>query len=142
MVMSEWLARTIRLQSTGAAGPPADVDRGDGGVLGPAADGPEAAPPEIELARTVLRGVADAPPAPGPGGTASRAASHDGLCFTTEDLDVLFCGGRGLDFLGVSELDRSSLNIGAAATVSIIQRPRGRPREVAVRGNQGIKADG
>ena len=80
-----------------------------------------------------------------PGATLGRPASvpldPDSLFVANAELDFAFCGVRGLDFLGSIALDRNSLNISADETVNIIQHPRGRPKEVALRDNRVVKAD-
>ena len=65
----------------------------------------------------------------------------DTLFVTNAELDFTFCAVTGLDFLGSIALDRNSLNIGPSETVNIIQHPRGRPKEVAIKDNHVIKAD-
>ena len=81
-----------------------------------------------------------------PGVTAERPASvpldPDALFVTNAELDFTFCGVRGLEYLGSIALDRNSRNIAAREAVSIIQHPRGRPKEVALRDNLVVKADG
>jgi Trypsin-like peptidase domain len=81
-----------------------------------------------------------------PGTPAGRPMSvpldPDALFVTNAELDFTFCGVRGLDFLGSIALDRNSRNITASETVNIIQHPRGRPKEVALRDNRVVKADG
>jgi hypothetical protein len=81
-----------------------------------------------------------------PGTAAGRPVSvpldPDGLFVTNAELDFTFCGVRGLDFLGSITLDRDSRNIAVQETVNIIQHPRGRPKEVALRDNRVVKADG
>ena len=80
-----------------------------------------------------------------PGATLGRPASvpldPDGLFVSNAELDFTFCGVRGLDFLGSIALDRDSLNIGPSETVNIIQHPRGRPKEVAIKDNHVVRAD-
>ncbi len=80
-----------------------------------------------------------------PGATLGRPASvpldPDTLFVANAELDFAFCGVRGLDFLGSIALDRNSLNIIRDETVNIIQHPRGRPKEVALRDNRVVKAD-
>lgn len=83
-----------------------------------------------------------APPGSTPGRPASVPLDPEALFVTNADLDFTFCGVRGLDFLGSIALDRNSLNIGALETVNIIQHPRGRPKEVALRNNRVVKVDG
>ncbi len=80
-----------------------------------------------------------------PGASLGRPASvpldPDTLFVTNADLDFTFCAVQGLDFLGSIALDRNSLNIGPSETVNIIQHPRGRPKEVAIKDNRVVKAD-
>ena len=83
-----------------------------------------------------------APPGSAPGRPASVPLDPDSLFVTNAELDFTFCGVRGLDFLGSIALDRSSRNVAAAETVNIIQHPRGRPKEVALRDNRVVKVDG
>ena len=91
---------------------------------------------------TALANFEDAPPGTAPGRPASVPLDPDGLFVTNAELDFTFCGVRGLDFLGSIALDRNSRNIEASETVNIIQHPRGRPKEVALRDNRVVKADG
>jgi Trypsin-like peptidase domain len=60
---------------------------------------------------------------------------------TNADLDFTFCGVRGLEFLGVVPLDRERMHIAAGETVTIIQHPRGRPKEISLRDNRVVRAD-
>ena len=83
-----------------------------------------------------------APPGASPGRPASVPLDPDSLFVTNAELDFTFCGVRGLDFLGSIELNRDSRNIAQSETVNIIQHPRGRPKEVALRDNRVVKADG
>ncbi len=82
-----------------------------------------------------------APPGASLGRPASVPLDPDGLFVTNAELDFTFCAVKGLDFLGSVALDRNSLNIGPNETVNIIQHPRGRPKEVAIKDNHVIKAD-
>ena len=90
----------------------------------------------------VLANFEAAPPGTTPGRPASVPLDPDGLFVTNAGLDFTFCGVRGLDFLGSITLDRNSRNILASETVNIIQHPRGRPKEVALRDNRVVKVDG
>ncbi|WP_435018129.1 trypsin-like serine peptidase [Tundrisphaera sp. TA3] len=83
-----------------------------------------------------------APPGPSLGRPTSVPLDPEALFVTNSDLDFTFCGVRGLDALGTIRLDRNSQNISTNETVNIIQHPRGRPKEVALRDNRVIKADG
>jgi Trypsin-like peptidase domain len=89
----------------------------------------------------VLANYEAAPADAAPGRPASVPLDPDALFVTNAELDFTFCGVRGLDFLGSIALDRNSLNIAASETVYIIQHPRGRPKEVALRDNRVVKAD-
>jgi endonuclease G len=60
---------------------------------------------------------------------------------TNAELDFTFCGVRGLEFLGVVPLDRERMHIAAAETVTIIQHPAGRPKEISLRDNRVVRAD-
>ena len=82
-----------------------------------------------------------APPGSSLGRPASVPLDPDTLFVTNAELDFTFCAVTGLDFLGSIALDRNSLNIGPSETVNIIQHPRGRPKEVAIKDNHVIKAD-
>ena len=82
-----------------------------------------------------------APPGASLGRPASVPLDPDTLFVTNAELDFTFCAVTGLDFLGSIALDRNSLNIGPSETVNIIQHPRGRPKEVAIKDNHVIKAD-
>jgi Trypsin-like peptidase domain len=87
--------------------------------------------------------------APAPGTPAAAAIRHvevtlkpDRLFVTEVDLDFTFCGVAGLEGREAIVLDRSLSGIGPWEVVNIIQHPRGRPKEVALRNNQVVKADG
>ncbi|WP_435008583.1 trypsin-like serine peptidase [Tundrisphaera lichenicola] len=80
-------------------------------------------------------------PGAAPGRPASVSLDPDSLFVTNAELDFTFCGVQGLEFLGSIGLDRNSLNIGPTETVNIIQHPRGRPKEVALRDNRVVKVD-
>ena len=90
----------------------------------------------------VLANFEAAPPGTSPGRPASVPLDPEALFVTNAELDFTFCGVRGLDFLGSIALDRNSRNISPSETVNIIQHPRGRPKEVALRDNRVVKADG
>ena len=98
--------------------------------------------PATAASAIALANFEAAPPGTSPGRPASVPLDPDSLFVTNADLDFTFCGVRGLDFLGSISLDRNSLNIAASETVNIIQHPRGRPKEVALRDNRVVKADG
>ena len=100
--------------------------------------------PDVESAglTIALANFEAAPPGTTPGRPASVPLDPDTLFVTNAELDFTFCGVRGLDFLGAIALDRNSRNIAASETVNIIQHPRGRPKEVALRDNRVVKADG
>ena len=100
---------------------------------------PDAAAAALTIA---LANFEAAPPGTMPGRPASVPLDPDALFVTNAELDFTFCGVRGLDFLGSIALDRNSRNIAASETVNIIQHPRGRPKEVALRDNRVVKADG
>ena len=89
----------------------------------------------------VLANFEAAPPGTTPGRPASVPLDPESMFVTNTELDFTFCGVRGLDFLGSIALDRNSRNIAASETVNIIQHPRGRPKEVALRDNRVVKAD-
>lgn len=88
----------------------------------------EADPPEVESVRR--RQPIEAAIAP------------DILFVSEPELDFTFCGVLGLETLGTITLDRSDSGPGPSEVVNIIQHPRGRPKEVALRDNQVVKADG
>jgi V8-like Glu-specific endopeptidase len=90
---------------------------------------------------TVLANFEAAPPGAPLGRPASVPLDPDSLFVTNAELDFTFCGVRGLDFLGWIALDRNSLGVEASESVNIIQHPRGRPKEVALRDNRVVKAD-
>ena len=100
---------------------------------------PDAASANLTIA---LANFEAAPPGTTPGRPASVPLDPDSMFVTNADLDFTFCGIGGLDFLGSITLDRNSRNISATETVNIIQHPRGRPKEVALRDNRVVKADG
>jgi hypothetical protein len=81
-----------------------------------------------------------------PNDAAGRAAVSQidptSLFVTNADLDFTFCGVQGLDFLGAVPLDRERMHVEADQTVTIIQHPRGRPKEIALRENRVVHADG
>jgi V8-like Glu-specific endopeptidase len=89
----------------------------------------------------VLANYEAAHPGTTPGKPASVPLDPNSLFVTNSELDFTFCGVQGLDFLGAIPLDRNSLNIAASETVNIIQHPRGRPKEVALRDNQVVQSD-
>jgi len=99
--------------------------------------------PDVEAAGAAIA-LANFEAAP-PGSASVRPASvpldPDALFVANAELDFTFCAVRGLDLLGSIGLDRNSLNVGEDETVNIIQHPRGRPKEVALRDNRVIKAD-
>ena len=97
--------------------------------------------PETAGSAIVLANYEAASPGTAPGRPASVPLDPDSLFVTNAELDFTFCGVRGLDFLGSIKLDRDSTNISASETVNIIQHPRGRPKEVALRDNRVVKAD-
>ena len=98
--------------------------------------------PSTAALAIVLANFEAAPPGTAPGRPSSVPLDPEGLFVTNAELDFSFCGVRGLDFLGSIALDRNSRNIAASEAVSIIQHPRGRPKEVALRDNRVVKADG
>jgi hypothetical protein len=63
------------------------------------------------------------------------------LFVTNPELDVTFCGVAGLAYLGHIPLDRDSRTITRGEPVSIIQHPRGRPKEIALRDNRVNRID-
>ena len=82
------------------------------------------------------------PPDDPSGRPAASPLDPDALFVTNADLDFTFCGVAGLDFLGAIPLDRERMHVAVDETVTIIQHPRGRPKEVALRENRVIYADG
>ena len=98
--------------------------------------------PASASSATVHANYEAAPPGPSMGRPTSVPLDPDALFVTNAELDFTFCGVRGLDSLGTIPLDRNSQNIASNETVNIIQHPRGRPKEVALRDNRVIKADG
>jgi len=97
--------------------------------------------PAAAATAITLANYETAPPGAPMGRPASVPLDPDSLFVTNAELDFTFCAVRGLDFLGSVTLDRNSLNIGPSETVNIIQHPRGRPKEVAIKDNHVIKAD-
>ncbi len=63
------------------------------------------------------------------------------LFVTESGLDFTFCGVKGLEALGAIVLERDSRRVDASDPVNIIQHPRGRPKQVALRDNHVVKAD-
>ena len=100
---------------------------------------PDAATASLTI---VLANFEAAAPGTSPGRTASVPLDPDALFVANAELDFAFCGVRGLDFLGSIALDRNSRNVAPSETVNIIQHPRGRPKEVALRDNRVVRADG
>jgi V8-like Glu-specific endopeptidase len=92
-------------------------------------------------ATIALANFETASPGVAPGRPASVPLDPDSLFVTNAELDFTFCGVQGLDFLGTIPLDRNSPNVEALETVNIIQHPRGRPKEVALRDNRVVKID-
>ena len=66
----------------------------------------------------------------------------DSLFVTDAELDFTFCGVNGLAYLGSIPLDRERMDVASGETVTIIQHPRGRPKEVALRDNRVVSANG
>jgi len=97
--------------------------------------------PATAASAITLANYENAPPGASLGRPASVPLDPDGLFVTNAELDFTFCAVKGLDFLGSVALDRNSLNIGPDENVNIIQHPRGRPKEVAIKDNHVIKAD-
>ena len=85
----------------------------------------------------------EASPPDDPAGRPTATTLDPAALFVTDaDLDFTFCGVVGLDFLGVIPLDRERMHVAVDETVTIIQHPRGRPKEVALRENRVVRADG
>ena len=82
------------------------------------------------------------PPGDSAGREAARPLDPAALFVTNADLDFTFCGVAGLEFLGIVPLDRERMHIAVDETVTIIQHPRGRPKEIALRENRVVRADG
>lgn len=80
----------------------------------------------------------DAPHAP----PVEVALAPSRLFVTEAELDFTFCGVEEIAGLGAIPLDRADSAPAPADVVNIIQHPRGRPKEVAIRDNQVIKSDG
>lgn len=100
--------------------------------------------PDIASAATATAyaNYESAPPSPNLGRPVSVPLDPESLFLGNAELDFTFCGVRGLDALGTIPLDRTSQNIATTEMVNIIQHPRGRPKEVAIRDNRVVKADG
>lgn len=82
-------------------------------------------------------------PANDPAGRSAVSPLDPGLLYIADaELDFTFCGIRGLDFLGAVPLDRERMHVAVGETVTIVQHPRGRPKEVALRDNRVVQADG
>ncbi len=99
-------------------------------------DGPTAA------ASVALANYEVSPPNDPAGRAATATLDPSALFVTNADLDFTFCGVAGLDFLGAIPLDRERMHVAVDETVTIIQHPRGRPKEVALRENRVVRADG
>ena len=99
-------------------------------------DGPTAA------ASVALANYEVSPPNDPAGRSAAATLDPAALFVTNADLDFTFCGVTGLDFLGAIPLDRERMHVAVDETVTIIQHPRGRPKEVALRENRVVRADG
>ena len=76
------------------------------------------------------------------GREAAAPLDPSAMFVTNADLDFTFCGVAGLDFLGAVPLDRERMHVAVDETVTIIQHPRGRPKEIALRENRVVRADG
>jgi hypothetical protein len=63
------------------------------------------------------------------------------LFLTDAELDFTFCGVSGLGHLGWIQLDRDALTIPEREAVTIIQHPRGRMKEIALRDNRVEKSN-
>ncbi len=99
-------------------------------------DGPTAAS-SMALANYELSPPGD------PAGRSAAARLEPGALFVTNaDLDFTFCGVAGLDFLGAIPLDRERMHVAVEEAVSVIQHPRGRPKEISLRDNRVVRADG
>jgi hypothetical protein len=94
------------------------------------------------LASVAMANYEVSPPNDPAGRTAVSQIDPTSLFVTNADLDFTFCGVRGLDFLGAVPLDRERMHVEADQTVTIIQHPRGRPKEIALRENRVVHADG
>ena len=97
--------------------------------------------PGTAAATIALANFETASPGIVPGRPASVPLDPDSLFVTNAELDFTFCAVQGLDFIGSITLDRNSPNIETLETVNIIQHPRGRPKEVALRDNRVVKVD-
>jgi hypothetical protein len=98
--------------------------------------------PEIASAAVAMANFEVSPPNDPEGRQAVSPLDPETLFITNPDLDFTFCGVQGLSFLGSIPLDRERMHIAPEETVTIIQHPRGRPKEIALRDNRVVRADG
>jgi endonuclease G, mitochondrial len=94
------------------------------------------------MASVAMANYEVSPPNDAAGRTAVSQIDPASLFVTNADLDFTFCGVQGLDFLGAIPLDRERMHAEVDQTVTIIQHPRGRPKEIALRENRVVHADG
>ncbi len=99
-------------------------------------------PDRETAAQTVALANYEVSPPNDPAGRQAVAPLDPAALFVTNaELDFTFCGVVGLDFLGVIPLDRERMHVATDGTVTIIQHPRGRPKEISLRDNRVIQAD-
>ncbi|MDX2038215.1 MAG: serine protease [Isosphaeraceae bacterium] len=100
--------------------------------------------PDVEtaLVAVALANYETNPPDDAAGRSIAAHLDPHSLFVTNEELDFTFCAVRGLDFLGSVPLDRQQMQVNPSEIVNIIQHPRGRPKEVVLRDNWIVRADG
>jgi hypothetical protein len=98
--------------------------------------------PEIAATSVALANYEVSPPGDPAGRPAVSPLDPVSLFVTDADLDFTFCGVSGLAYLGSVPLDRERMDIATGETVTIIQHPRGRPKEIALRDNRVVRTDG
>ncbi len=97
---------------------------------------------EVAASAVALANYEVSPPNDPAGRPAVSPLDPVSLFVTNADLDFTFCGVGGLAYLGSVPLDRERMHVATDETVTIIQHPRGRPKEIALRDNRVIKTDG
>ena len=96
----------------------------------------------VASAALILANYEAEPPDGTPGVALIEATPDPSRLFVTQDeLDFTFCGVSGLEALGSIPLRPATAALRPPDVVNIIQHPRGRPKEVAIRDNQLVRGD-
>ena len=98
--------------------------------------------PEIAATSVALANYEVSPPGDSAGLPSVSPLDPVSLFVSNADLDFTFCGVSGLGYLGSVPLDRERMDVATGETVTIIQHPRGRPKEIALRDNRVVWTDG